>query len=166
MATGSGSTPTSDELFGSNLAAEAYGIAQRLDPQAEGLHISQIEETIERDGARIRGDNPRSVLQSALNTASHMFRRTGRQVWTWIAPGDGADPTVGISGKELLDAAYALARRLDPSRAGIHYETLKETIQREGTAVRGTNPGQTMTRVLRGAPDRFEPLGRGMYRWR
>jgi hypothetical protein len=165
VAAKSTSAPDKGELFGTALAEEAHRLARRLDPKAQGLYIGVIEDAIEGSGARIRGDNPRSVLSSALNRQERMFRRTGRATWTWLAPAAGTELTAGLSGVPLADAAYALARRLDPKQAGIHYETLKERLEREGTPVRGPNRGHTFRGAIGRAPDRFEALGRGMYRW-
>ncbi len=163
-----GSATQADEqvvLYGSSLAAAAFALARRLDPLGSGLHISAIEQGLEDSGVEIRGDSPRSVLSSALNGEQNLFERSARATWRWIEPGEGSVPVTGLFGKALAGAAYPVARRLDPSQAGIHYEVIKVTLIGEGDEVRGPNPGQTMLSALGQAGDRFERLGRGMSRW-
>lgn len=76
-----------------------------------------------------------------------------------------ADPG-RASGRDLPDAAYEAARRLDPGRKGMHYEEINEELLRSGAIIRGPSRGQTMSGALTGDPARFEQLGEGLWRWR
>ena len=71
-----------------------------------------------------------------------------------------------MSGRPLADEAYRLARSQDRTRSGIHYEVLKAALLEDGTLIRGPNQGQTLAAALRNAPDLFEWLERGIWRWK
>ena len=64
------------DLFGDALAAVAQELARHLDPERKGLHISLIQQAVERSGASILGD-ARVTFGSALNKAQHRFVRVG-----------------------------------------------------------------------------------------
>ena len=113
------------------------------------------------NGATIRGD-ARITLASALNKAQHRFDHPGRGLWAWKE----TETTAGLSGAALLDEAILVAKRLDPDRSGIHYETIKTAIIEAGARIAGGNPGNTLFSVLKSAPDWFEPVGDGRFRWR
>lgn len=154
-------------LWGTALADAAHNLAQRLDPNRGGLEISAIEQALEFESITIRGNNPRSVLQSALNRQQHRFRRTGRGIWTWLPPNEGGDPTAGLSGKDLEDAAYDAARSMITSSGTFHYEDLKARLLRDGTTIKGPNQGQTIRRIMQ-TSSKFELVepGKGVFRWK
>lgn len=149
------------DLFGDALAAVAQELARHLDPERKGLHISLIQQAVEKSGASIRGD-ARVTFGSALNKAQHRFVRVGTGTWAWKETGS----TEGLSGTALLDEAYLVAKRLDPDRAGLHYETMKAEIQNDGARIAGGQPGNTLFSVLNNAHRWFEAIGDGLFRWR
>lgn len=155
----------SRELFGSALADAAYQRARVLDSVRRGLQIEEIEHDMAASAVSVRGDNPRSVLSSALNRAQHLFRRSGRAVWEWLPDDSGRNPDNGLSGRDLADADFRVAQRLDPANRGIHYEKLKAAILERGE-IKGPNPGKTILGSLSRADDLFDGLGHGIWRRR
>jgi broad specificity phosphatase PhoE len=142
----------SRDLFGSALADAAYQRARVLDSVRRGLQIEEIEHDM-------------SVLSSALNRAQHLFRRSGRAVWEWLPDDSGRNPDNGLSGRDLADADFRVAQRLDPANRGIHYEKLKAAILERGE-IKGPNPGKTILGSLSRADDLFDGLGHGIWRRR
>ena len=149
------------DLFGDGLAAVAQELARPLDPKRAGLPLSMILDAVVGSGATIRGD-ALITLGSALNKAQHRFDRVGRGLWAWKE----TETTVGLSGSALLDEAILVAKRLDPDRNGIHYETVNAAIIEAGARIAGGNPGNTLFSVLKNAPGWFEAVGDGLFRWR
>jgi hypothetical protein len=151
--------------FGDALALRAHELARVEDRSRDGMTAPELLAALARHGDSVRGDDPASVLRSALNRSQHLWRHPGRGLWVWEET--PADPTLGISGAELADAAHAVARRLDPARAGLHYEKLAAELKRTGVVIRGPQAGST----LRGALEksgRFvaSPERDGTWTWR
>ena len=149
------------ELFGDRLAAAAQVHARRLDPERKGVRVAVLLEAVQQAGDTVRGD-PKVSLASALNHAQHRFSRVGQGLWAWKE----TETTDGLSGTSLLDEAYLVAKRLDPDRVGVHYETIKAAIQEDGARIAGGNPGNTLFNVMRNASTWFEAAGDGLFRWR
>jgi hypothetical protein len=154
-------TGVATELRGDALALRAHELARVHDPARAGLSVDQIAERLAAGGVRVAGSNPRSVLNSALNRAQHLFSHMDRGRWRW----EHEVPIDGISGRELAAAAYDLAQSLDPARIGMHYETLKLKLIDAGLQVGGPNQGQTMLAAL-GASKDFEAAEPGIWKWR
>jgi hypothetical protein len=152
--------------FGDALASRALEIARIEDRASHGMTISELLAAITRHGEVVRGDNPASVLRSALNRNQHIWEHPARGLWAWRSEA-AFDPSVGLSGAELADAAYSVAVRLDPGRRGIHYEAIAADLKRTGIAVRGPQPGSTLSRAL-ASSGRFarSPEEIGVWVWR
>ena len=151
--------------FGDALALRAHELARTEDRSKDGMTVPELLAALARHGDSVRGDDPASVLRSALNRSQHLWRHPSRGLWVWEeAP---ADPTLGISGAELADAAHAVARRLDPAQAGIHYEKLAAELKRTGVVIRGPQAGATLRRALEKS-GRFiaSPERDGTWTWR
>ncbi len=72
----------------------------------------------------------------------------------------------GLSGADLAEESYRIARALDPRRQGVHYDAIKTELLREGTRIAGAHSSVSLAGALREQPDLFEELSDGVWRWR
>ncbi len=151
------------ELSGRTLAESAYLHLRSSDPDRHGLLIEDLVRHLESNGIRIKGDDPWSVLRSAMNGAHDLFHYEDA-TWYWVIP----TLAVGteLSGRALGDAIYAHVQQRYPNDRTFHYEVAKEQMLKAGIRIKGPVTGRTMRSALVGSKDRFEPLGRGMWRWK
>lgn len=151
------------ELGGRQLAESAFIHLRHSDPNRRGILIEDLVRHLESNGIRIKGDDPWSTLRSAMNAAHDLFVYSDA-TWSWIEP----KLAVGteVSGKALADLIYVHVQRRYPNERNFHYETAKEQMLKDGVGIKGPVTGRTMRSALVGAKDRFEPLGRGMWRWK
>lgn len=142
-----------------------YPIVRREDPTRRGRSVDAWLVVAEQAGIVIPGDRAQK-LRSAFNITQHLFARPGRGTWTWVGH-DAALVADGLSGSELRDKAYDAARELDPSRGGIHYETIKAELLRRGVAIAGPSQGRRVWAALGSASGaaRFRALGEGRFAW-
>ncbi len=133
-------------LYGDALAARAWRVAQVEDASRLGITIGDLAAAIRRHGDMIGGDNPSSVLRSALNRNQHLWDRLGDGGWLWKE--NPVDPTSGLSGEDLADAAWHAARVIDPTQRGAHYEQIAKELRRRDTKIRGPQEGGTLTAAL------------------
>ena len=152
--------------YGDALAARAWNIAKLEDPDRDGITVTDLLTAIVRHGDDVRGENPAIVLRSALNRNQHIWAHPARGTWTWMETAT-FDPTAGLSGHDLADAAHAVARRIDPSQQGVHYERIATELRRSGVAIRGPQAGGTLMRSMQSS-GRFErsPDRDGAWTWR
>jgi hypothetical protein len=151
-------------LVGRALALAAHPLCRARDPGRAGLVVAEVEAALTSAGIDIGGKTPRQVLGTALNNSQDLFGQAPGSRWVWIEP--IAPRGEGLSGLALAEEAYPVAMRLDPSRQGIHYETLKLALLDDGVIIRGTNPGKTMFGSLQGASRWFEWVSSGKFRWK
>lgn len=151
-------------LFGDQLAARAWTVAKTEDASRLGMTVEDLESAIRRHGDSIRGDSPATVLRSALNRNQHQWTNHGDGIWLWVE--HPVDPTIGLSGLELADAAWVAARAIDPAQRGAHYERIAAELRRGGTRIRGPQEGGTLTAALAKSP-RFRKATRdeGVWTW-
>ncbi len=112
-----------ETLWGDALADRAWGWLSQNAHQATAT-IDEIEKGLELQGIEIRGDHPRRVLSSGMNRSNHKLERVERAVWRARPREEWLDATEGVTGADLVDAAYAEARALDPDQRGFHYADL------------------------------------------
>jgi len=151
---------------GRALAQAAYSLMPRIDPGNEGRTNQLILDALLAEGVQPAGQDPRQTLRTALNLSQDLFRIGDGFTWVAILGVDPERADPGLSGRLLAEEAYRLARLLDRARDGLHYESLKVALIEDGTLVHGPNQGQTLASALRNAPDLFEWLDRGRWRWR
>ncbi len=151
------------ELTGRTLAESAQLHLRRLDPSHRGVAIDDLVRHLEGRGIRIKGDDPWSTLRSALNGAQDLFmNRDGLWVWTEQTRPVGTE----LSGRALSDAIPAHVQEAYPRDRVFHYEVAKEQMLAKGVRIKGPVTGRTMRSALVGSPDRFESVGRGIWRWK
>ena len=142
-------------------AADIY--SNRLGAYPEGIAIDELYSELRMAGHPIDGDNPISVLRSALNASQ------AEGIWVMVdgglwGLGSGVSSNLeGLSGKALADALYDFVRVRWPSHL-FHYEEARVQLEKTGIKVKGT--GSTTLGALRGAPDRFVPDRPGWWRWK
>jgi hypothetical protein len=151
-------------LVGRALALAAHPVCRTTDPDLRGLIIAEVEAALIASGIEIGGKTPRQVLGTALNNSQDLFDQAPGSRWRWIEP--VASRGEGLSGLALAEEAYPVAMRLDPDRAGLHYESLKTALIDQGVIIRGTNPGKTMFGSLQAATRWFEWVSSGKFRWK
>lgn len=133
-------------LFGDQLASRAWAVAKTEDASRLGMTVDDLAAAIRRHGDSIRGANPASVLRSALNRNQHLWIRWDAGVWLWVE--NPIDPTSGLSGQDLADAAWHAARAIDATQHGAHYEQIAAELRRRGVRIRGPQEGGTITAAL------------------
>jgi hypothetical protein len=137
----------------------------RVGAYPDGITIEELHAELRMAGHRIEGDEPNSVLRSALNgsQAHGIWQMVEGGLW---GLGNGVSSKLeGLAGRALADALYEFVQRRWPSHR-FHYEEARVQLERSGVKVKGT--GSTTLAALRGAPDRFEPdvIHRGWWRWK
>lgn len=154
----------SEPLYGRKLAGSAQLHARVRDPLRSGMALDDLVRELESSGIKIKGDDPWTTLRSALNGAQDMWVPSDDSDWRWIE----TKRAVGteLSGKALADVAYTHVQERYPRDRMFHYEEAKEQLLRKGVRIKGASTGPTMRAALVGSPDRFESLGRGMWRWK
>ena len=151
------------ELTGRTLAESAQLHLRRLDPSQSGVAIEDLVRHLERSGIRIKGDDPWTTLRSALNGAQDLFtNRDG--LWCWMEQTRAVGTE--LSGRALSDAILVHVHGAYSRDRVFHYEVAKEQMLAKGVRIRGPVTGRTMRSALVGSPDRFEPVGRGTWRWK
>jgi hypothetical protein len=131
----------------------------------EGIKVAELQRELERAGHRVEGDNPYSVLRSALNGSQPHGLWTRRDGGLW-QPGDGISKMKsGLFGRDLAEALHAFVKGRYPGRV-FGYEEARLALEKTGVNVKGT--GTTTRAALRRATDLFEHLpGRdGRWRWK
>ena len=145
------------------LVVAAYALAREMDPNAEGLHVRHLAERLVERGAVINGD-PARTLYDALNRAHLNFDHLPPSIFRWKEP-EQRDPSEGVRGKVLADAAYAFMVANDPERRGLRLASEVLTGLRSWKIpVRGTDAGATLNEAVR-RDGRFERVSTGTYRW-
>lgn len=151
-------------LVGRPLAEAVHPVCRDVDPGQGGLRAAEIEAALAAAGVEIGGVTPRQVLGSALNNAQDLFEVAQSSRWRWIEPVERRSAV--MSGIALAEEAYRLAMRHDPERLGIHYEMMKSLLLEDGVNIRGGNQGKTVFGSLQNAPQWFEWVASGTFRWK
>ena len=153
-----------EPISGRALAEAAHLHTIHKDRYRSGVEIPDLVRELEASGIRVSGDDPWMTLRSALNGAQDLWVLGEGSHWIAV----DAVRAVGteVSGMALADIVYAHVVERYPRERTFHYEEAKEQLLRKGVRIKGPVTGRTIRSALVGSPDRFETVGRGMWRWK
>jgi hypothetical protein len=154
----------SNGLVGRPLAEAVHDVLRKADPDQAGMTTGAVEAATVASGIEIGGRDHRQVLNSALGNAQDLFEGVPRLLWRWIERVVPAGE--GLSGHALAEEAYRLAMNADPSRAGLHYQAIKQLLLDDRVIIRGPNPGRTVYMSLTQAKQWFQWEPSGIFRWK
>lgn len=153
-----------EALSGRKLAEAAHLYAIHKDRYRSGVELGDLVRELEASGVHIAGDDPWTTLRSALN--GDQTRWVLGDDARWIAVDEVRPVGTEVSGKALGDIVYAHVQERYPRDRMFHYDEAKEQLLRKGVRIKGPVTGRTMRSALVGSPERFESVGRGMWRWK